>query len=299
MEKGPTLKEYIQNVEETLYQLLEQNKYKSIPFPKIKNKTKNYERKLKRYYKIIISILYKQLQCNNEYDKENNGIIKYIIEELEKNINNNNFTQTYILLTSYSTYILEEMKKYFKAKHQNYILKKLPLQRICDQKQHYELFKNNLFLTQECYEYYLNPLTLEEQLIGEILEMKNETTKKTNSNSIAQNILIDMVKKYKGERFNEVLLFIICNVYQNALEENNEELINLTKYSIENSKVKNQEILDYFIDKEGNNTHPTNDLVYVIQEFIRYNENIKEGYLEHLTNRPSNQYVKERLKKPN
>ncbi len=299
MKKEITPKEYIQNVEKELYTFLEKNNYKKLPFPSPNSSEKQNENKLKRYYKIIISILYKQLCCSNEYDEEYNGIIRYIIEEIEKNINDNNLTQAYLLFASYSDYILDGMKQYFIRIKQNYILRKMPLQKMKEQKQMLRIQQINPFMFQECFEYYCNPLTPEEQLIGEILEMKNETTKKTNSNSIAQNILIDMVKKYKGERFNEVLLFIICNVYQNALEANNETLINLTKYSIENSKVTNQQILDYFIDKEGNNTAPTNKLVYVIQEFIKYNENIKEGNLEHLTNQPSNQYVKERLKKPN
>ena len=294
-----TLKKYIQNVEEELYTFLEKNNYKKLPFPLYVEDEKQNENKLKRYYKIIISILYKQLCCNNEYDEKYNGIIRYIIEEIEKNINDNNLTQAYILFASYSDYILGGMKQYFIRIKQNYILKKMPLQKMKEQNQMLRIQQINPFMFQECFEYYCNPLTPEEQIIGEILEMKNQSTRKDNLNSMAQNLLIDMAKKYKGERFNEVLLFIICNVYQNALEVNNEKLINLTKYSIENSKVTNQQILDYFIDKEGNNIHPTSKLVYVIQEFIKYNENIEKGDLEYLTNQPSNQYVKERLKKPN
>lgn len=294
-----TPKKYIQNVEEELYTFLEKNNYKKLPFPLYVEDKKQNENKLKRYYKIIISILYKQLCCNNEYDEKYNGIIRYIIEEIEKNINNNNLTQAYILFTNYSNYILDEMKKYFTRTNQNYILRKMPLQKLKEKRQMLRIQQINPFMLQECFEYYCNPLTHEEQIIGEILEMKNQSTRKDNSNSMAQNLLIDMVKKYKGERFNEVLLFIICNVYQNAIEVRNERMINSTKYCIENLQVSNQDIINWFIPRNGEYIEIKKELLDIIQTFLYYNERIKEGDLRNLEKQPSYQYVKERLKKPN
>lgn len=298
MKKEITPKEYIQNVEEELYTFLEKNNYKKLPFP-----SPNSSEKQKRFFcAIISSILFKQAAYDAENNNKNNkqiAAIFNIIIKINDVILTKNNKEIYKIFNDNAEEMLKELKKYFKRKQQNYILKQLPLHIINNYHQAKGLLYYNPFLFQECFEYYCNPLTPEEQLIGEILEMKNKYARKDNLNSMAQNLLIDMAKKYKGERFNEVLLFIICNVYQNALEANNEKLINLTKYSIENSEVTNQQILDYFIDKEGNNTHPTSKLVYVIQEFIKYNENIEKGDLEHLTNQPSNQYVKERLKKPN
>lgn len=298
MKKEITPKEYVNGIEDELYNILEQNNYKSLPFPLLNSSG----RQKKIFCAVISSILFRQAACIADTEYNNNkqiATIFNIIFKINAIILTKNNEEIYKIFNENAAEILKELKKYFKRKQQNYILKQLPLHIINSHKNIKDLLDYNPFMFQECFEYYCNPLTYEEQIIGEILKMKNQYTGKDNSNSMAQNLLIDMVKKYKDERFNEVLLFIICNVYQNALETNNQKLINLTKYCIENPQVSNQNIIDYFIDKEGNNTHPTNELVYVIQEFIRYNEHIKEGTLEHLKNQPSNQYIKERLKKPN
>ena len=293
-----TPKKYIQNVEEIIYKLLEQCNYRSIPFPNSKNDEKLYEKQLKRYYKTIISILYKQLCCNNEYDEKYNGIIRYTIEEIEKNINNNNLTQAYILFTSYSNYILDEMKKYFTRTNQNYILRKMPLQKLKEKRQMLRIQQINPFMIQECYEYFLNPLTPEEQIIGEILELKSSLNN-INPSSVVKNLLIQMIKKYGYEEFKTILIFIICNVYQNAIEVRNERMINSTKYCIENLQVSNQDIINWFIPRNGEYIEIKKELLDIIQTFLYYNERIKEGDLRKLEKQPSYQYVKERLKKPN
>ena len=293
-----TPKKYIQNVEEIIYKLLEQCNYRSIPFPNSKNDEKLYEKQLKRYYKTIISILYKQLCCNNEYDEKYNGIIRYIIEEIEKNINDNNLTQAYILFTSYSNYILDEMKKYFTRTNQNYILRKMPLQKLKEKRQMLRIQQINPFMIQECYEYFLNPLTPEEQIIGEILELKSSLNN-INPSSVVKNLLIQMIKKYGYEEFKTILIFIICNVYQNAIEVRNERMINSTKYCIENLQVSNQDIINWFIPRNGEYIEIKKELLDIIQTFLYYNERIKEGDLRKLEKQPSYQYVKERLKKPN
>lgn len=293
-----TPKKYIQNVEEIIYKLLEQCNYRSIPFPNSKNDEKLYEKQLKRYYKTIISILYKQLCCNNEYDEKYNGIIRYIIEEIEKNINDNNLTQAYILFTSYSNYILDEMKKYFTRTNQNYILRKMPLQKLKEKRQMLRIQQINPFMIQECYEYFLNPLTPEEQIIGEILELKSSLNN-INPSSVVKNLLIQMIKKYGYEEFKTILIFIICNVYQNAIEVRNDRMINSTKYCIENLQVSNQDIINWFIPRNGEYIEIKKELLDIIQTFLYYNERIKEGDLRKLEKQPSYQYVKERLKKPN
>ena len=293
-----TPKKYIQNVEEELYTFLEKNNYKKLPFPLYVEDKKQNENKLKRYYKIIISILYKQLCCNNEYDEKYNGIIRYIIEEIEKNINDNNLTQAYILFTNYSNYILDEMKKYFTRTNQNYILRKMPLQKLKEKRQMLRIQQINPFMIQECYEYFLNPLTPEEQIIGEILELKSSLNN-INPSSVVKNLLIQMIKKYGYEEFKTILIFIICNVYQNAIEVRNERMINSTKYCIENLQVSNQDIINWFIPRNGEYIEIKKELLDIIQTFLYYNERIKEGDLRNLEKQPSYQYVKERLKKPN
>lgn len=293
-----TPKKYIQNVEEELYTFLEKNNYKKLPFPLYVEDEKLDEKQLKRYYKTIISILYKQLCCNNEYDEKYNGIIRYIIEEIEKNINDNNLTQAYILFTSYSNYILDEMKKYFTRTNQNYILRKMPLQKLKEKRQMLRIQQINPFMIQECYEYFLNPLTPEEQIIGEILELKSSLNN-INPSSVVKNLLIQMIKKYGYEEFKTILIFIICNVYQNAIEVRNERMINSTKYCIENLQVSNQDIINWFIPRNGEYIEIKKELLDIIQTFLYYNERIKEGDLRNLEKRPSYQYVKERLKKPN
>ena len=293
-----TPKKYIQNVEEELYTFLEKNNYKKLPFPQYIEDEKQNENKLKRYYKTIISILYKQLCCNNEYDEKYNGIIRYTIEEIEKNINNNNLTQAYILFTSYSNYILDEMKKYFTRTNQNYILRKMPLQKLKEKRQMLRIQQINPFMLQECFEYYCNPLTPEEQIIGEILELKSSLNN-INPSSVVKNLLIQMIKKYGYEEFKTILIFIICNVYQNAIEVRNERMINSTKYCIENLQVSNQDIINWFIPRNGEYIEIKKELLDIIQTFLYYNERIKEGDLRKLEKQPSYQYVKERLKKPN
>lgn len=293
-----TLKKYIQNVEEELYTFLEKNNYKKLPFPLYVEDEKQNENKLKRYYKIIISILYKQLCCNNEYDEKYNGIIRYIIEEIEKNINDNNLTQAYILFANYSNYILDEMKKYFTRTKQNYILRKMPLQKLKEKRQMLRIQHINPFMFQECFEYYCNPLTPEEQIIGEILELKSSLNN-INPSSVVKNLLIQMIKKYGYEEFKTILIFIICNVYQNAIEVGNDRMINSTKYCIENLQVSNQDIINWYIPRNGEYIEIKKELLDIIQAFLYYNERIKEGNLRKLEKQPSYQYVKERLKKPN
>ena len=293
-----TPKKYLNRIEDELYTFLEKNNYKKLPFPLYVEDKKQNENKLKRYYKIIISILYKQLCCNNEYDEKYNGIIRYIIEEIEKNINDNNLTQAYILFTNYSNYILDEMKKYFTRTNQNYILRKMPLQKLKEKRQMLRIQQINPFMIQECYEYFLNPLTPEEQIIGEILELKSSLNN-INPSSVVKNLLIQMIKKYGYEEFKTILIFIICNVYQNAIEVRNERMINSTKYCIENLQVSNQDIINWFIPRNGEYIEIKKELLDIIQTFLYYNERIKEGDLRNLEKRPSYQYVKERLKKPN
>lgn len=293
-----TPKKYLNRIEYELYNILEQNNYKSLPFPQYIEDEKQNEKQLKRYYKTIISILYKQLCCNNEYDEKYNGIIRYIIEEIEKNINDNNLTQAYILFTSYSNYILDEMKKYFTRTNQNYILRKMPLQKLKEKRQMLRIQQINPFMLQECYEYFLNPLTPEEQIIGEILELKSSLNN-INPSSVVKNLLIQMIKKYGYEEFKTILIFIICNVYQNAIEVRNERMINSTKYCIENLQVSNQDIINWFIPRNGEYIEIKKELLDIIQTFLYYNERIKEGDLRKLEKQPSYQYVKERLKKPN
>ena len=293
-----TPKKYLNRIEDELYTFLEKNNYKKLPFPLYVEDKKQNENKLKRYYKIIISILYKQLCCNNEYDEKYNGIIRYIIEEIEKNINDNNLTQAYILFTNYSNYILDEMKKYFTRTNQNYILRKMPLQKLKEKRQMLRIQQINPFMIQECYEYFLNPLTPEEQIIGEILELKSSLNN-INPSSVVKNLLIQMIKKYGYEEFKTILIFIICNVYQNAIEVRNERMINSTKYCIENLQVSNQDIINWFIPRNGEYIEIKKELLDIIQTFLYYNERIKEGDLRNLEKQPSYQYVKERLKKPN
>ena len=293
-----TPKKYLNRIEDELYTFLEKNNYKKLPFPLYVEDKKQNENKLKRYYKIIISILYKQLCCNNEYDEKYNGIIRYIIEEIEKNINDNNLTQAYILFTNYSNYILDEMKKYFTRTNQNYILRKMPLQKLKEKRQMLRIQQINPFMIQECFEYYCNPLTPEEQIIGEILELKSSLNN-INPSSVVKNLLIQMIKKYGYEEFKTILIFIICNVYQNAIEVRNERMINSTKYCIENLQVSNQDIINWFIPRNGEYIEIKKELLDIIQTFLYYNERIKEGDLRNLEKQPSYQYVKERLKKPN
>lgn len=291
MKKDITPKEYIQNVEEELYTFLEKNNYKKLPFPLYVEDEKQNEKKLKRYYKIIISILYKQLYCNNEYDEEYNGIIRYIIEEIEKNINDKNLTQAYLLLASHINYILDEMKQYFTRTKQNYILRKMPLQKMIEQKQILRIQQINTFMMQDCFEYYCNPLTHEEQIIGEILEINNSLKSNININA-TEYTLLKIITKYREKNLNDVIMFIICNAYQNAKSKNDSKILNLIAPGIENSNLNNDDIVNYFLRKS------TNQLLKILEYFIKSNESIKEGYLKSLERESSYEYVEKRLKKP-
>ena len=287
--------------EEKLYKLLEEHKYVDLPFPEPKENEKQNTQQLKKYCWAILSILYKQYycgKCNCKKDEKHYDTIKDVIEGVVKNLEKNNFNQIYIILLTCRKDILDELKKYYKNQYHNYILRKLQLQTIDNQNNMRELLKINPFMIQDSFEFYCNPLTPEEQLIGEILEMKN-LSKSKNLNSVIGTLLVEMVKKHKHEKFDEVLMFIICNVYQNAIKNNEQRLINLTKYCIENPKVSNKEIIDYFMDREGNNIYLTDKLIFIIQAFIYYNEKINERDLNKLEKQSSYEYVKNRLKKPN
>lgn len=292
-----TPKEYVENVEDELYKILEQNKYTRLPLP-----SPNSSEQQKNIFSVVISsILFKQAA----YDAENNNktnkqiaTIFNIIFKINAIILTKNNEGIYKIFNDNAAEILKELKKYFKRKQQNYILKQLPLHIINSHKKIKDLLYYNPFMLQECFEYYCNPLTPEEQIIGEILELKSSLNN-INPSSVVKNLLIQMIKKYGYEEFKTILIFIICNVYQNAIEVGNERMINSTKYCIENLQVSNQDIINWFIPRNGEYIEIKKELLDIIQTFLYHNERIKEGDLRNLEKQPSYQYVKERLKKPN
>jgi hypothetical protein len=276
----------IQQAEEELYELLEKNNYKNLLFPQNNNKM---------YYCMIISILIKQSCCKTDDDVVYKGIIEYIVDELEKNLNKKDYMRAYLILSSYEKNILEELKEYFNRKKQNYILNKFILKEI-EEKKEKRLFMINPFAFQENFEYYKKPLTQDEQIIAEILELNNIYKKEKDK---IKRILIDMARKYDKKRFNEILIFIICNSYQNAIESNNKQLHDIIMENIESNKRTNNSIIDSFIIKKEDIIAVKKQLNYILQAFIYYNENIQEGRLEYLQKQPSYQYIRNKLKKPN
>lgn len=69
--------------------------------------------------------------------------------------------------------------------------------------------------------------------------------------------------------------------------------------SVENLQITNKSILDYFIEKKSDHIMIKNELIYIIQSFLYFNEKIEEGKLKNFEQQSSYVYVKQRLKKPN
>lgn len=244
------------------------------------------------YSLTIMSILYKE-KCYEEYLGTNiNGtldigsidLINEIIDTIYENLDN--FPKTIAIIKNNGFVIQTFLERYYNRKEKNYISEKYPIEIIKNQSKQKELLKYNPFAINQILQYEQNPLTKEEKYIQEICEFLVESEQiYNNREQILDYIKELMEKNYKKEELDEIILFIISNIYQEMKENLNDEDRNIIIPIIENEKISPNEIVEHF---KTNNIFSN----MVLKNFIDYNENIKEGRLEELEKKQSYTYAK-------
>lgn len=213
-------------------------------------------------------------------------IISAIKQSLDKNIK-----ETYKIMHKYSIEIEEYIKLYFFRKNRNYIFKKYDLDVIKEQNLEKDFIEMNLFNLNQLIYYNEEPLTKEEKIIAQIIEYYIDS-KIEKQNKIEQLSHVKKLLKHNNteEELNEIILFIIGNTYQEIEQDLTNEKRNYIMYAVENEKVQPSDFVSYFKEnKKFSNTF--------LENFIEYNEEIKEGRLEELKTKESYERIKRLYKK--
>lgn len=244
------------------------------------------------YELTIISILYKE-KCYEEYLGTNvNGtmdigsidLLNEIIDTLYENLNS--VEKTIKIIKNNGFVIQTFLERYFNRKQNNYIAEKYPTEIIAKQKKQKDILKYNPFMINQILEYEQNPLTKEEIYIQEICEFLVESEQiYDNQEQILNYIKELMTKNYKKEELDNIISFIIGNIYQEMKENLQDEDRNIIVPIIENERVLPKEIIEHF--KRNNGFSNT-----VLKKFLYYNKNIEKGRLEELEKKQSKIYAK-------
>lgn len=245
----------------TILTILYKEKIYNIHLIKKLKKTNPITIKKLEHYAIGIQQIFLDLkECLQEYD---------LYESLET-------------IKDYGDEIQIILTKYFKRK--NYILEKMPIEIITQEKNLKELLKMNPFIINQCIKH--KNLTKEEKIIADILEYYNTLV---TSDDYINNIKSIIMKNNDEKNIKKIIMFIISDIYQEIKEDMQEENKTIQGL-IEDETIQNEEIINLFIN---NNKFSKECLEY----FLIYNMNIKKGRLEELKNKPSYNYIKRRCKK--
>lgn len=292
--------DHLSNVEEIMEQV-----FKLISLEDTIIASPNFEDET-TYLLMIITILYKEMYYNRYYEqvlKNAKMNIKYdfvnerteiIINTLKKYISEKDYLKAQQIIYYNGSLIEEYIERYFERKNKNYIQAKRPFYILNQQNQQNELLHINPFAVNQSIKYYRNPITPEEKIISDMLdylyiikEIQRVEDKEEKLNQI-KHLFMTNYKKH----LNDAIIFIICDVYQETLEQNNDSFSDHLKNLIENKKITTKKIIQYFkSDEEFANI--------VLAAFLYHNKKIENGRLEELKTKPSYVYVKERMKKTN
>lgn len=265
----------------------------------------NYE-KSTTYLLMITTILYKEM-CYNKYYEQvlKNAKMKIeidfvdertknIIDDLKKYISEKDHPSAQKLILYNGSLIEEYVERYFDRKNKNYIQAKRPFYILNKQHKQIELLHINPFAVNQSIKYYKNPITEEEKLISDMIDylyIIKEIQKVEDDDEKLNNIKHLFITNY-NQHLNDAIIFIICNAYQEILEQTNDPFYIHLKSIIENTQITTEEIIQHFKeDKKFSNT--------IIAAFLYYNKKIKNGRLQELKSKPSYEYVKQRTKKTN
>jgi len=252
------------------------------------------EEKQKQLILTIISILYK-LKCYQEYLKENIAefeqdenikILYEIIDKFSKNIEDNDIKQATILLKTMGSYIQVFLEMYFERKNANYIAEKSYIKYVIDQKNQKEYLEYNPYVINQLLQYIQNPLTPEETIISEIIEYEVETEQLYNRQEKVLRHIKKLMKTHNDEEtYSDKIAFIISNVYQEVIEDYNDENRSIIKGIIENEEMDRNAVIEQFKTSDTFSN-------MILKTFLLHNREIEEGHLEELKTKESKQYAK-------
>lgn len=242
----------------------------------------------------LISILYKQ-KCYHEYvkehiidDDETDNIEKIyeIIDILEKDLEEKNIITATRRINENGIIIQIFLGMYFSKKNMNYIKNKHYMQLVIDQDNQKELLSYNPYTINQILEYMQKPLTKEETIIADLIGYNIESEQTfIKKNEILTFVKEIMKQNYKGTKLDDAIAFVLSNVYQEVMDNYNDENRKLIKDMVENATLKKQEIIDHF---------KTNDSFsnMILNKFFLYNNKIEEGHLKELETRETKKYAK-------
>ena len=252
------------------------------------------EEKQKQLILTIISILYK-LKCYQEYLKENIAefeqdenikILYEIIDKFSKNIEDNDIKQATILLKTMGSYIQVFLEMYFERKNANYIAEKSYIKYVIDQKNQKEYLEYNPYVINQLLQYIQNPLTPEETIISEIIEYEVETEQLYNRQEKVLRHIKKLMKTHNDEEtYSDKIAFIISNVYQEVIEDYNDENRSIIKGIIENEEMDRNAVIEQFKTSDTFSN-------MILKTFLLHNREIEEGHLEELKTKESKQFAK-------
>lgn len=182
------------------------------------------------------------------------------------------------------------LQRYYARKNQNYILKKEPMNLIIEHKKQEELFQINPYIINKYLLYNQNPMTKKEKIFCDIIEYRCiASLNEIKGQGEVLNCIKELMKhNYDDQTLERAILFIVGTVYQEVLEQEISEISFELRRLIENPKIENKQIIDYF---KLNNNFSKRVLTLLLMTII----NIGEGKIRELENRKSYTLVKRRI----
>ena len=252
------------------------------------------ERRDKVMARTLISIMFKEKNylsyvINNIAKNTNYSLLKKnMIPEAEDKIirlnellNENRIYKIPSIVSEDCKFMHEILSGYFSQRNSNYISKKFFLQIILNQNSANKILTLNPFMINELLAYLQIPLTTEENIVRELIDYYRVSKFCNHQNSI--EYLIELLLKNKTETdINDKLRFILSNVYQESLERKDMKTHQRVERIVEEP---NFDVAQYL--KQNKLLLST-----IIEKFIKYNMNIKEGRLEELDTKSSAIYAK-------
>lgn len=213
-------------------------------------------------------------------------VIEEVINKLKESLETNDIKEATYKLKEHGEFIQINLDMYFQKKHANYITEKHSMKLVIDQNKQKELLETNPYTINQLLKYLQKPLTQEETIIEEMIEFQQESfqTYKIET-KILKYIKALMKKNYNEEQLNNTIAFILSNVYQEVLEDYNDQNRRLIKNIVENEDLNKTELIEHF----KNNDMFSN---MILKKFLIYNDKIEEGCLEELQHKESKKYAK-------
>lgn len=265
-----------------------------------------YRRDQILYYLTIASILFKEKQFNCELeiatDKTDyaldfsviNNDIDMILSVLLEYIEYRSLEGASDLIMEYGENIQMLCRRYFNRKNANYILRNQAIHIVEKDKKIKELLKINPFEINSYLEYSRKPFTHKEKIICDIVNYLQVTNildigNQSEALKIIKSLIV--LNNYNNkEALEEIIIFIIGTVYQEAIERKIYDILPEISEMIENPEYNNRQIVNNFT---ANDYFSNKILATLLMSIMR----MKENRLDELERKQSYIFIKRRLKK--